>query len=59
MKEGRKMEVKTKYYKQGYNNPSQFDESKLLNSNSKEAKQVLEGICQRKEDEYHNCVKFK
>lgn len=53
------MEVKTKYYKQGYNNPSQFDESKLLNSNSKEAKQVLEGICQRKEDEYHNCVKFK
>ncbi len=48
-----------KGFKKGYNNPSQFDQNKLLQSNSDLAKGVIDGICQRKQDEIDNTVSFK
>ena len=57
------MDTKTgeykKGYKEGYNNPSQFDQDKLMKSNSIMARGVIAGICHRKQDDINNTVKFK
>ncbi len=56
------MEYKTatykRGYKKGYNNPSQFDQHKLLQSNDDLAKGIIAGICQRQQDIENNIVKF-
>ena len=54
-----KTKVYIKGYKQGYNNPSQFDQAKLLKYNNDMAKGVIAGICQRKQDDTNNTVIFK
>ena len=48
-----------KGYREGYNNPSQFDEQQLLKSNSNLAKGVIAGICQKRKDEQSNAVSFE
>jgi len=48
-----------KGYKHGYNNPSQFDQSKLLKHNDDLAQGVIAGICQRKQDDTNNTTVFK
>jgi len=48
-----------KGYKLGYNNPRQFDSVKLLKSNEDIAKGVVDGICQRRQDETNKTVVFK
>ena len=45
-------------YKKGYNNPSQFDQQKLLKFDDDLAKGVVAGICQRNTDIANNVVKF-
>ena len=48
-----------KGYKQGYNNPGQFNQDKLLNNNSDMAQGVVAGICQRKQDDANNTRVFE
>ena len=48
-----------KGFKRGYNNPGQFDQTKLLKSNTEIAKGVVAGICQRQQDNANNTVSFK
>jgi len=48
-----------KYYREGYNNPSNFNQETLLKSNSEIAQAVIKGILDRKKDEIANCVRFK
>lgn len=55
--------AKTKDYKkgfrEGYNNPSHFDQDALLKSNSDAAKGAIDGICQRYKDNTADNVTFK
>ena len=48
-----------KGFKRGYNNPGQFDQTKLLKSNTEIARGVIAGICQRKQDDVNGTVSFK
>ena len=48
-----------KGFRKGYNNPGQFDQSKLLKFDDDLAKGVIAGICQRMQDNANNTVVFK
>lgn len=45
-------------YKKGYNNPSQFDQRKLLQFDDDLAKGVVAGICKRHKDNTNHVAKF-
>lgn len=46
-------------YKLGYNNPGQWNQTKLLKSNRLFAKGVIDGICQRKTDDANGIAVYK
>ncbi len=48
-----------KTYRSGYNNPSQWNQTTLLKSNSELAKAAINGIVQRKADDAAGCTKLK
>ena len=48
-----------KGYKNGYNNPGQYNQQKLLNSNKDIARGIIAGILKRTEDIKNNTVIFK
>ena len=48
-----------KYYREGYNNPSHFDQNILLQNKTVIAEAVIKGICDRKRDILNNCYKPK
>lgn len=55
------METSAEYkkgFRQGYNNPKQFDQVKLLASNTELAKGVIAGITQQAHDASVGCKKW-
>jgi hypothetical protein len=48
-----------KGYREGYNNPSYFDQKKVMNFNDDLAKGIIDGIVQRQKDNLNDCVEFK
>ena len=48
-----------KGYKKGYNNPGQFDQTKLLRFDNDLANGIVAGICERAKDNANNTVVFK
>lgn len=56
-KNGNSVEYR-KGYKEGYNNPSQFDQAKVKQINSDMARGIIDGICQRAKDQANGTVKF-
>jgi len=55
----RKGQKNYKYYREGYNNPSNFNQDILLKCNNDVAQTVIKGILDRKKDEMNGCVEFK
>ena len=47
-----------KGYKTGYNNPGQFEQQKLLQSDSDLAKGIIDGILVRENDNVMDTVRF-
>ena len=48
-----------KYYREGYNNPSQFDQKKLLSRDDEITRAIVCGITDRKQDDFNGVSKFK
>lgn len=46
-------------FRKGYNNPGQFDQTKLLKFDDDLAKGIIAGICERAKDVVNNIVVFK
>lgn len=46
-------------YREGYNNPGQFDQQKLLARNDDIARAIIAGITDRSKDNLTENVKFK
>lgn len=47
-----------KYYREGYNNPSQFT-GKTLSKNDDITKAIVAGVCDRKKDDQNRTTQFK
>ena len=48
-----------KHYREGYNNPGQWDQKKLLAQNDDITRAIISGITDRKADDFNGVSKFK